>query len=129
MKKTTFLFYTLFVFIFSLSLSANRDDPYEDIEKKGACRSDYEKFCRDTKPGKGRIAACLRSHEHELSQQCKNHIEKSKEKSPEFRKACRSDAEKFCKGARTGNGRIISCLKSNSSLLSEQCRSFVQEKK
>jgi hypothetical protein len=35
-----------------------------------ACRFDATKFCKDMKPGDGRIAACLRQHESELTDNC-----------------------------------------------------------
>ncbi len=36
-----------------------------------ACRDDVLKFCKDIKPGEGRIIQCLKSHQNELSSQCK----------------------------------------------------------
>lgn len=36
-----------------------------------ACRNDVLKFCKDIKPGEGRIIQCLKSNENELSSQCK----------------------------------------------------------
>ncbi|MBI4351953.1 MAG: hypothetical protein HY550_10980 [Elusimicrobia bacterium] len=41
-------------------------------EKGGACAEDAAKFCKDVKPGEGRIAACLKEHEKELSQACRD---------------------------------------------------------
>lgn len=38
---------------------------------KGPCAEDAAKFCKDVKPGEGRVAACLKEHEKELSQACK----------------------------------------------------------
>ena len=35
-----------------------------------ACQYDATKFCKDIKPGAGRIAACLRLHESELTDNC-----------------------------------------------------------
>jgi hypothetical protein len=36
-----------------------------------ACRDNVLKFCKDIKPGEGRIVQCLKGHENELSPQCK----------------------------------------------------------
>jgi hypothetical protein len=41
---------------------------------KEACHNDAQKFCKDTEPGKGRIAQCLKQHEAELSQDCRKHL-------------------------------------------------------
>ncbi len=39
---------------------------------KGPCAEDAAKFCKDVKPGEGRVAACLKEHEKELSQACRD---------------------------------------------------------
>jgi hypothetical protein len=36
-------------------------------------------------------------------------------------KACKADTEKFCKGIRPGEGRVLSCLKGRESDLSPGC--------
>ncbi|MFQ5667807.1 MAG: cysteine rich repeat-containing protein [Candidatus Binatia bacterium] len=36
-----------------------------------ACQEDLKKFCPEARPGRGRIRACLKSHEAELSAECK----------------------------------------------------------
>ena len=43
---------------------------------KEACDDDVQKLCKDVKPGEGRIVQCLKQHEGELSQACKEHITK-----------------------------------------------------
>ena len=88
---------------------------------KGPCKADIEKFCKDIKAGGGRIWACLKSNANRLSQECANHMATAREKSREFRQACKSDAEKFCKGIPAGKGRIVSCLKSHEAELSAVC--------
>ena len=35
-----------------------------------ACRADAKTFCKDVKPGEGRIAECLKQHKAELSPDC-----------------------------------------------------------
>ncbi|HCC46634.1 MAG TPA: hypothetical protein DEQ38_00715 [Elusimicrobia bacterium] len=41
-------------------------------KQAGPCAADAAKFCKDVKPGEGRVAACLKEHEKELSQACKD---------------------------------------------------------
>lgn len=36
-----------------------------------ACRSDIQSLCKDIKPGEGRTWACIKSHEADLSPDCK----------------------------------------------------------
>lgn len=40
-------------------------------EQKAACKADYEKYCKGTMPGGGRIVACLDKHFSELAPACK----------------------------------------------------------
>ena len=46
------------------------------MEMREDCRADVEKFCKDVKPGAGRIINCLKAHETELSPACKVDISK-----------------------------------------------------
>lgn len=39
-----------------------------------ACESDVKKFCSSITPGRGSIAKCLRQHESDLSQTCKDQL-------------------------------------------------------
>ena len=40
------------------------------------CHADRMKFCKDIKPGEGRIRACLNEHQADLSDKCKKGVEK-----------------------------------------------------
>lgn len=100
----------------------------EEIHRTGSCKADFEKFCKDVKPGQGRIVKCMKAHENELSPACRDQIAAKKEKAQEFTKACKPDADKFCKGIRPGHGRIISCLKSHEAELSPQCDAYFRKK-
>lgn len=99
----------------------------EDAEQKGACKPDVQKFCKGIKPGEGRIWSCLKSHEADLSQACKDHMAKKREEMKEFRTSCKDDAKKFCKDVPRGGGRVISCLKSHESELSAGCQTFFKK--
>lgn len=100
----------------------------EEMHGTGACKADFEKFCKDVKPGQGRIVRCMQAHENELSPACKDQIAADKEKAQEFRNACQPDVDRFCKDVRPGNGRIIRCLKLNEAQLSAPCKLFFQKK-
>lgn len=45
---------------------------------QGPCKADREKFCKDVKPGGGRIIECMKTKMAELSPECKEHIAKEK---------------------------------------------------
>ena len=123
MKKVFLLSFAMVAFLFMLAVIAQQPE----VDRKGPCRGDVEKFCKDVKAGHGRVWKCLKSHEAELSQACVDHMAAAKEKMKEFSAACKEDKKKFCKDIRAGKGRIISCLKSHEQELSESCRNFFQK--
>lgn len=66
---------------------------------KGACAEDVQKFCKDVEPGKGRIAACLKEHEKELSKTCSEKKASMKERGARGGKGMQAG---WRKGYRTG---------------------------
>lgn len=40
------------------------------------CKGDIEEFCKDVKPGEGRIMQCLKKNEDHLSNNCKSSLQK-----------------------------------------------------
>ncbi len=44
-------------------------------EQRAACKGDYNKFCRGTMPGGGRVLACLNKVRAQLSNPCKNVVD------------------------------------------------------
>lgn len=55
---------------------------------KGPCAPDAAKFCKDVKPGEGRVAACLKEHEKELSQACLDRRAQKAERAGKGGNAC-----------------------------------------
>ena len=46
------------------------------------CAADIQKFCKDVKPGEGRIIECLKSHQSKLSQACSSMLAKGPKEKP-----------------------------------------------
>jgi Cysteine rich repeat len=44
-------------------------------EQRAACKADYDKFCRGTMPGGGRVLACLNKQHDSLSSACKKVVD------------------------------------------------------
>ena len=47
-------------------------------DQRGACKSDYEKFCAGIAPGAGRIVPCLNQQRNQLSDTCKKALDSQK---------------------------------------------------
>jgi len=92
----------------------------------GACRADAEKLCKDVQPGDGRMARCLKQHEASVSAECKEAMAQARQKMQALREACRADAKQYCRGVKSGHGRMLTCLKQNEAKLSSGCRTAMQ---
>ena len=99
----------------------------EEKERPGACRADLQKLCKGVQPGGGRIAACLKQHESELSPGCRERMTEAREQGKEFAQACKADTETLCKGVQQGQGRIMRCLVEHKDKLSGECRAKISE--
>jgi hypothetical protein len=47
-------------------------------EQRAACKGDYDKFCKGTLPGGGRVLACLNKQHDQLSDGCKKVVDAQK---------------------------------------------------
>jgi hypothetical protein len=90
------------------------------------CKPDVERLCQGIPQGGGRIAACLKSHEADLSPACRDHLAVARERMKAFEEACRPDAGRLCQGIKPGQGRIWACLKSHEAELAPPCASAMQ---
>ncbi|QQR80233.1 MAG: hypothetical protein IPJ69_13065 [Deltaproteobacteria bacterium] len=93
-------------------------------KKDGPCHVDAETFCKDVKPGKGRIAQCMKEHKSELSPECRGHIEDKKEKVKDRIESCEADRQKFCSDVKGGKRRMNKCMREHKDKLSQDCRDF-----
>jgi Cysteine rich repeat len=53
---------------------AHAQEPSGKVSAREACKPDVAKFCSDVKSGGGRVIACMKQHQDELSQPCKDAI-------------------------------------------------------
>ena len=114
--------FTLTVALFCLSLWIGINVYAEDTRP---CADDVSKFCKDVKPGGGRIANCLKEHEKDLSPACKKRTEEIMMRAKEVHKACADDIDKFCKDVQIGKGNIARCLRGHKGELSPECNGAV----
>jgi hypothetical protein len=91
-------------------------------EEKRLCAEEIARFCKDVKPGEGRLVQCLKEHEKELSAECGEKFTELKKIYEEAQQACAEDVKKFCKDIQPGGGRIAQCLEGHAGELSPACR-------
>jgi hypothetical protein len=91
-----------------------------------ACKADVEKLCAGIPQGGGRIAACLKANEAQVSPACKQQVQAVAKKVREVGDACRADVEKFCAEVPLGHGATLKCLASNGANLTAPCQQVVQ---
>jgi hypothetical protein len=89
--------------------------------KQGPCSDDLKKFCARTKVGDGRVAKCMADNFRQLRPGCQAMVQAALDKQGKMATACKADAQKYCKGIRPGEGRILSCLKGRESDLAPAC--------
>lgn len=116
--------YSLFL-IASLLLTGS----FSTLTAKDNCKEDAKKFCSEIKKGEGRVFRCLVNNYDQLSDQCKKKIDKKKQNWTAFKEKCGADLDKFCPNVEPGKGRIRACLAKNKDQISEQCKTFIKEKK
>jgi hypothetical protein len=50
----------------------------QSTDPRGACKTDYDKFCAGIAPGGGRVVACLEGKRDQLSATCKAALDSRK---------------------------------------------------
>jgi hypothetical protein len=86
------------------------------------CMADIQKLCANVPGTADQIQACLKSHETELSKECKAHVEGLRKSIGNLAATCIWDIERFCPNTRPGGARIAECLKKNLDSLSPTCK-------
>jgi hypothetical protein len=75
--RTTLLVISTLAMWTTVALAA---DQAPSGSRRAACKEDIAKFCPGIHPGGGRIPACLKQNEAQLSSACKDAIANSREK-------------------------------------------------
>jgi hypothetical protein len=90
------------------------------------CSEDIANFCKDVRPGGGRILLCLKNHEGDLTPVCSEKLAEVRKRIEQARQDCAKDVQQFCKGVQEGEGRIARCLGNHSDELSPACLKHVE---
>ena len=86
------------------------------------CVDDIQKLCSTAPAGEGALQACLKSHEAQLSADCKAHVDGIRKSGQQLAAMCVWDIERFCPDVAPGGGRILGCLQQNVDSLSPVCK-------
>jgi hypothetical protein len=117
---------TLWLVIACVGILFAGTDAYAQVQR-GPCADDIAKFCKDIKPGEGRLAKCIKEHEKELSPACAASIKETRKKLKDAHQACADDVQKFCKDIKPGQGRIVNCLREHQKDLSPACQATMAQ--
>ena len=90
-----------------------------------ACEKDRQKYCPMHGPKDPLRLYCLKTIESQVSFACKSMLRDVKGSPEEVMTECRDDYHSLCSEVIPGDGRILKCLKSNSTKLSFECRKKV----
>jgi hypothetical protein len=90
-----------------------------------ACRPDVERLCAGIPPGGGRIAACLKANQAQVSPACQAELASVARKVKEVGEACADDVASFCPDVPPGRGAVLRCLAAARADLAPPCRAVV----
>ncbi len=86
-----------------------------------ACKADREKFCAGLTHGDGKLGACMKEHEAELSPECQSARKNAQDAQKNIRMTCKADVEKFCADTPREHGAKLKCLESHASEVGQAC--------
>jgi hypothetical protein len=91
-----------------------------------ACRADVERLCAGIRQGGGRIAACLKANQAQVSPECKAELASVSRKVKEVGQTCADDIQSLCADVRPGQGAVLRCLRDNLFSVSQGCQEVVR---
>jgi cysteine rich repeat protein len=89
------------------------------------CLDDVKKFCAKEPAGGGRIQACLKKHDAELSATCKSQVANFQQEVGTMAATCQYDIIRFCSDVQPGGGRVVTCLQTQRDDLSPECKNVL----
>jgi len=110
----------LVVFITGAVIPGFRAVP-QAFANSGPCADDMANYCKDVRPGQGRIITCLEGHENNLSSGCRAKLAEMEKKRP-----CTDDAIRYCSEVQRGEGRVLQCLAEHENELTPQCKANIE---
>ena len=98
------------------------------------CKADIEKYCKDVKPGDGRVLACLYANSEKISPRCEyamydsaSQLERALTALTYVANECRDDLKANCQNIEPGEGRLLTCLEKNDAKVSSRCKQALKD--
>ena len=118
-------------FLFALPAIAGQDLVQTVAD---GCKAELETYCKDVKPGEGRILACLFAHQDKLSGKCEYalydaavQLERAVAALAYVVNECADDLDKHCSAVEAGEGRLLECIEKNDKKVSSRCKDALKE--
>lgn len=99
-----------------------------------ACEDDLNQYCSQVTPGDGRLLHCAAAHEDKLSGQCQYALYQAATVLEQMAAAmayvinsCRTDIQTHCSAVAMGEGRLLACLESNATEVSDACNQAIAD--
>lgn len=112
--------------------AAAEDDLLQSVAD--GCKAELETYCKDVKPGEGRVLACLYAHGDKLSGKCEYalydaavQLERAVAALAYVVNECADDLDTHCSGVAAGDGRILECIEKNEKKVSSRCKDALKE--
>jgi hypothetical protein len=98
------------------------------------CQSEITTYCKEVKPGEGRVLACLYAYQDKLSGKCEYalydaaaRLERAVAALSYAAKECEADLVANCASVKAGEGRLLECLDKNEAKVSARCKGALKE--
>ena len=98
------------------------------------CKAELETYCKDVKPGEGRVLACLFAYQDKLSGKCEYalydasvQLERAVAALAYVVNECADDLDKHCRSVEAGEGRLLECIEKNDKNVSARCKNALKE--
>ena len=98
------------------------------------CKAELETYCKDVKPGEGRVLACLFAYQDKLSGKCEYalydasvQLERAVAALAYVVNECGDDLDKHCGNVAVGEGRLLACIEKNDKKVSSRCKEALKE--
>lgn len=108
----------------------------EDLVENVAtgCEKELAKYCEGVTPGEGRVLACLYSRGDKLSGRCEYalydaaaQLERAVSALTYVANECGDDIDNLCAKVEAGEGRILTCLKTNEDKATKRCKQAMKD--